>query len=828
MKIKLHKLVLLALIFSFQFYLYSNEADELENKIDLYLSKMTVPQKVGQLFMVEIGYITPEEVRKYSIGAVLNGGGSFPNQKRDHTVQDWIDLADQFYIASSKTEEGRWSMPVFWGTDAVHGHNNLRGATIFPHNIGLGATRNPKLVEKINNAVATEVSASGVDLTFAPAVSVPRDDRWGRTYEGFSEDPKLVALLGKHSVIGLQGKLGNDFLKGKKILATAKHFIGDGGTLDGVDKGNTILSEEDLIEIHAQGYISTINAGVQFVMASFNSWNGDKLHGQKYLLSDLLKDQLGFDGIVLGDWNGHQEVAGCSVESCANAINAGLDMFMITENWRSLYKNTLQQVLSGEILEVRLEDAVRRILRVKLRYGLHEKGKPSSRISPEDINSIGSSEHRDLARKAVQESLVLLKNNKNVLPIDPSKKILIVGEGSKRISKATGGWSLTWQGSNTDNSDFPKATSIYDGFSKIVKEGNGKIEYSVDGKYKAKPDIAILVIGENPYAEYQGSVENLLLTGVEFNHLRVASQYRKENIKVITLLISGRPLWVNRELNASDAFVAAWLPGTEGGGVADILFLNPRTAEAKDFKGKLSFSWPKEANQSSVNLGDKDYSPLFSYGYGLSYKDEEKFDELSERMNSSTNSKLGKSVLEGWPKSGLNVVLQTKNEEVFLNNKNISTGNEEVSVSIFDNLIQEDSQRITFQGNANASWSLLSSPPINWLREEKASGVLSIQMKVLRKDSYNELYFKSSCGDDCGITFSLSKFLENIPQDEWFILGIPLKCLKENNLDLSTLSKPLGFNTKGSWTLELGRVYLEGGMGGKSIFPCSLLDGEHE
>ena len=824
----MYKLTLLALIFSFQFHLNADEAGEMEDKIDLYLSKMSVSQKVGQLFMVEIGYITPEEVRKYSIGAVLNGGGSFPYQKRDHTVQDWIDLADEFYIASSKTEEGRWSMPVFWGTDAVHGHNNLRGATIFPHNIGLGATRNPKLVEKISNAVAIEVSSSGLDLTFAPAVSVPRDDRWGRTYEGFSEDPQLVALLGKHSVIGLQGELGNDFLIEKKVLATAKHFIGDGGTLDGVDKGNTILSEEDLIEIHAKGYMSTIEAGVQFVMASFNSWNGDKLHGHKYLLTDILKGQLGFDGVVLGDWNGHQEVQGCSVVSCEKAINAGLDMFMITENWRSLFKNTLQQVQEEKISEARLNDAVRRILRVKLRYGLLEKGKPSSRISLEDIKSIGSKEHRDLARKAVQESLVLLKNNKNALPIDPSKKILIVGEGSKRISKATGGWSLTWQGTNVGNSEFPGATSIYAGFSKIVKEGNGKIEYSEDGEYKIKPDIAILVIGEDPYAEYQGSVENLLFTNTDFNHLDVASQYKKENIKVITLFISGRPLWVNRELNASDAFVAAWLPGTEGGGVADILFLNPNTKKEKDFKGKLPFSWPKEANQNSTNLGDKDYSPLFSYGYGLSYKDEVEIDKLSEKTNSSTNSKLGKTVLEGWPKSGLGVVLQAENNEVFLNNKNISTSNEEVSIDIVDNKIQEDTQRITFKGTTDASWSLLSSQSINWSREEKASGVLSIQMKVLQRDSHNEIYFNSSCGDECSVTFGLSKFLENISENEWFILGIPLKCLQDNNVDLSTISKPLGFNTKGSWTLELGRVYLEGGMGGKSIFPCSLLDGEHE
>ena len=334
MRINSFKLTLSLCIFIYQFSLGADENLTLENKINSYLSEMSLEEKVGQILMVEIGYITPEEVQEYNIGAILNGGGSFPYKKNDHDAQDWMDLADEYYMASSKTSKGRKSMPVFWGTDAVHGHNNLRGATIFPHNIGLGATRNPQLVEEISSAVALEIIASGLDLTFAPAVSVPRDDRWGRTYEGFSEDPELVALLGKHSVIGFQGELGNNFLSSNKILSTAKHFIGDGGTLDGVDKGNTILSEEDLINIHAKGYVSTINAGVQFVMASFNSWNGNKLHGEEYLLTNLLKEQLEFDGVVLGDWNGHQEVSGCSVDSCAEAINAGLDMFMITDNWR--------------------------------------------------------------------------------------------------------------------------------------------------------------------------------------------------------------------------------------------------------------------------------------------------------------------------------------------------------------------------------------------------------------------------------------------------------------------------------------------------------------
>ena len=828
MRINSFKLILSLCIFIYQLSLGADENLALENKINSYLSEMSLEEKVGQILMVEIGYISPEEVQEYNIGAILNGGGSFPYKKNDHDAQDWMDLADEYYMASSKTSKGRKSMPVFWGTDAVHGHNNLRGATIFPHNIGLGATRNPQLVEDISSAVALEIIASGLDLTFAPAVSVPRDDRWGRTYEGFSEDPELVALLGKHSVIGFQGELGNKFLSSNKILSTAKHFIGDGGTLDGVDKGNTILSEEDLINIHAKGYVSTINAGVQFVMASFNSWNGNKLHGEEYLLTNLLKEQLEFDGVVLGDWNGHQEVPGCSVDSCAQAINAGLDMFMITDNWRGLFNNTLKQVKEGQISKARLDDAVKRILRVKFRYRLIQKGKPSSRIDSPSIHFIDYKQHREIARTAVQESLVLLKNNNNTLPLNPSKKILIIGEGSKKISKATGGWSYSWQGSNLENSYFPGATSIYDGFMEIVKEGRGQIEYSEDGQYKTKPDVAILVIGENPYAEYQGSVENLVLTDVEFDHLEVASKLRQENIKVVTLFISGRPLWVNRELNASDAFVAAWLPGTEGSGVADILFINPNTKKEKDFKGKLPFSWPKSANQSSINFGDNSYSPLFSFGYGLSYKDSIQLNKLSEKLDTATDSKLGNIILEGWPKSGMEVVLDSENEEVFLKSKNVSTPNGKLLLDIFDAKIQEDSQRITFKGNANSSWSLLSSKPINWEREEKASGVLSIQFKILQKDSQDELYLSASCGEGCGKSFSLNKFLDKMPKEKWFVLGMPLRCLKENDVDLSNLFKPLIFNTQGAWSFELGKVYLEGGMGGKSIVPCRSLKGDYK
>ena len=820
MKSKLFQISFFIFALIFHFSIVANENIGLENEIDVYLSKMSLEEKVGQLFMVEISYISPEEVREYKIGAILNGGGSFPYGKIDHTSQDWINLADEFYIASSETINGTKSMPVIWGTDAVHGHNNLKGATIFPHNIGLGATRNVELIEKIGVITAKEVAATGLDLTFAPAVSVPRDDRWGRTYEGFSEDPELVAVLGRSLVLGLQGKPKNNFLINNKVLATAKHFIGDGGTLNGVDKGNTVLSELDLKELHLPGYISAVEAGVQVVMASFNSWNGLKLHGNKYLLTNLLKDELNFDGIVLGDWNGHQEVTGCRVDSCPQAINAGLDMFMITESWKSLLKNTIYQAKEGVITKERLDDAVRRVLRVKLRFNILKKGKPSNRVAASDIRRIGSKEHRDIARLAVQQSLVLLKNNKNTLPLNPSKHILVVGNAAKTISRSTGGWSFTWQGSNTENSDFPGATSIYEGIVQKVIAQKGIVEFSKKGRYKTRPDVAILVIGEEPYAEYQGSVNDLFFEESDFNFLETASKFKEEGIPVVTIFLSGRPMWINRELNRSDAFIAAWLPGSEGGGIADVLFTDSTKKDQINFKGKLSFSWPSEANQTSINIGDKEYLPLFPYGYGLDYKDLMQVGLFPEEINQVTDSKLGKVLLEGWPRPGTEVMVSSLSGKPILNTKRGATPKQEVTLEVFDNKIQEDSQRIYFKPGHESRWTLHSLDPISWVKEEEASGVLTFQIKVLEADQKDPLIFFSSCGESCGVSLSLDSYLKKIPHNKWITAGIPLNCMKKNGLDLSKLLIPVGFKTKGNWSIELGKIYLEGGMGGKSIYPC--------
>ena len=419
---------------------------DIESQIDEMLPKLTLEQKVGQVIQGDSDSVTPEEVKEYRLGSVLSGGNSAPGPLPYAETKNWLEMADKYYNASIDNEGVEIAIPIIWGIDAVHGHANLKGAIIFPHNIGLGAMNNPDLIEQIAGVTAHELTISGHDWTFAPTLAVPRDLRWGRSYEGFSEDPDIVQSYGGRIVIGLQGKFGSDdFMSDGKVISSAKHFLADGATQNGADQGDALISEDELSKVHAAGYYSAIPAGVQTVMASFSSWQGRKLHGDKELLTNVLKGKMGFKGFVIGDWNGHGQVPGCKNTDCAQSLNAGLDMYMAPDSWKGLYASTLQQVKNGTISMERLNDAVRRILRVKLASGIFEKGAPSSRTNAGDENILGLPENRSIARQAVRESMVLLKNNNQVLPINASKTILVVGDGAASISKASGGWTLSWK-----------------------------------------------------------------------------------------------------------------------------------------------------------------------------------------------------------------------------------------------------------------------------------------------------------------------------------------------------------------------------------------------
>lgn len=595
----------------------------IEKRIDGLLLQMSVEQKVGQIIQAEIQFVKPEDVKKYHLGSILNGGGSFPDKNKLSSPGDWVALADAFYHASMVTSDGGVAIPVIWGTDAMHGHSNVYGATLFPHNIGLGATHNPQLIRRIGEITAIEVAVTGIPWTFAPTLAVVRDDRWGRTYESYSEDPVIVRQYAGQMVKGIQGEAGTEnFLGSGHMLATAKHFLGDGGTLGGKDQGNTLDSEEEVVNIHAQGYVSALEAGVQTVMVSFSSLNGTKMHGNKELLTGALKNRMGFDGLLVGDWNGHGQVPGCSNKSCAAAINAGIDLIMVPEDWKAFWKNTLKQVKSGEIPMGRMDDAVRRILRVKLRAGLFEKGAPSTWSYAGRKEYMGSAAHREVARQAVRESLVLLKNDQKLLPLKPQSRILVTGPGADDIGMQSGGWTLSWQGTGNRNSDFPGATSIFGGIEETVRAAGGTAVLSEDGSYTDKPDVAIVVWGENPYAEFQGDLKFIQYRPGDTRELKTLQNLKAEGIPVVSVFLSGRPLWVNAHLNASDAFVAAWLPGSEGGGVADVLFRTAAGDVSYDFTGRLSFSWPARADQTDLNVHSENYQPLFAYGFGLSVTDE--------------------------------------------------------------------------------------------------------------------------------------------------------------------------------------------------------------
>ncbi|MFK8251511.1 glycoside hydrolase family 3 protein [Ancylobacter terrae] len=589
----------------------------IERRIDGLLATMTLEEKVGQTVQADIASIQPDDLLRYPLGSILNGGDASPGGKPRAEPEEWLALADAFFAANRA--RGGTYVPLIWGIDAVHGHNKIVGATVFPHNIGLGAARNPELIRRIGTATALEVSVTGQEWTFAPTLAVVRDDHWGRTYESYSEDPAIVAAYAGAMVEGLQGKPGApDFLRAGHVIATAKHFIGDGGTDKGIDQGDNLANETALRDIHGAGYVPALEAGVQTVMASYSSWHGRKMHGNASLLTGVLKQRMGFEGFVIGDWNGHAQVNGCTPGNCPQAMLAGVDMYMAPENWRELFDNLLAQVRSGTIPAARLDDAVRRILRVKLRAGLFEAPRPSQRPFAGKFDLLGTPAHRALAREAARESLVLLKNEGGLLPLAPRSRVLVAGDGADDIGRQCGGWTLSWQGVTGDNAGFPHGQSIYAGIAEAVSAAGGAAALSPDGSFTQKPDIAIVVFGEMPYAEMKGDLPTTSYSAARPGDLALIEKLSGDGIPVVAVFLSGRPLWSTPEINASRAFVAAWLPGTEGGAVADLLFRTPGGAIAHDFRGRLSFSWPRRPNQQ-VNAGDTPYEPLFPLGYGLDY-----------------------------------------------------------------------------------------------------------------------------------------------------------------------------------------------------------------
>ncbi|MCC2976809.1 exo 1,3/1,4-beta-D-glucan glucohydrolase [Sphingomonas sp. PL-96] len=584
------------------------------------MARMSLEEKVGQMIQADTSAITPEDLRRYPLGSILAGGSSPPLGAPDRSpAAPWVATSQAFGKVAMEQRPGHVPIPLMFGIDAVHGNNNVVGATIFPHNSALGAMRDPDLIRRIGAATAAETAAAGFDWAFGPTLAVPQDDRWGRAFEGYSEDPAVVRSYAGAMVEGLQGRTkasggGKGPIQQGHVSASVKHFLGDGGTANGIDQGDTQVDEDTLIRIHDAGYPAAVNAGTMTVMASFSSWNGAKMHGNRSLLTDVLKGRMGFNGFVVGDWNGHGQIPGCTNADCPATFNAGLDMAMAPDSWKGLFETTVAAAKDGRIPMARIDDAVRRILRVKAKLGLFDAARPYE-TRPQ---AIGSAEHRAVAREAVAKSLVLLKNS-GVLPIKASANILVAGDAANDIGRQSGGWTLSWQGDGNTNADFPNGQSIYAGIAEAMKAGGGTATLSADGSFTTKPDVAIVVFGEMPYAEMRGDVRTLEFQPGDKQALDLLKKLKAAGVPTVSVFLSGRPMWVNPEINQSDAFVAAWFPGSEGAGVADVLVGDRSGKARRDFAGKLAFSWPKTAGQFTLNKGTPGYDPLFPFDYGLSY-----------------------------------------------------------------------------------------------------------------------------------------------------------------------------------------------------------------
>lgn len=571
------------------------DSPRIEQEVSQLLSKMTLAEKIGQMTQIDRRYLKSDsDITKYFLGSILSGGGSSPAV---NAAPNWADMCDGFQSYALKT---RLKIPLLYGIDAVHGNNNVEGAVIFPHNIGMGCTRDPALVEKAARATAEEVEGTGINWAFAPCIAVARNIRWGRTYESFGETPELQVMMADAEVRGLQG---TNLSNRSSVLACAKHYVGDGGTENGKDQGNTVCDEATLRKIHLQGYIQAIKDGVGSIMVSYSSWNGVKMSANKYLLTDVLKGELGFRGFLVSDWAAVDQLQGDYSAQVETAVNAGIDMVMVPDNYTRFISTLTTLVNDGKVPMSRIDDAVTRILREKFLLGVFDHPYSDRALTA----TVGSTAHRAIARQCVRESLVLLKNDNKTLPLSKNlRKIVVAGKNADDIGNQCGGWTISWQGSS---GDITTGTTILQGIEEAASPDT-KVVYSEDGSGAAGADVGIVVVGETPYAEGAGDRTDLSLSSEDMSAIE---NVKKAGIPLVVVLVSGRPMLIDSALADCNAFMAAWLPGTEGGGVADVLF--------GDYKptGKLSHSWPRSMSQIPINFGDTNYDPLFPYGFGLTY-----------------------------------------------------------------------------------------------------------------------------------------------------------------------------------------------------------------
>ncbi|WP_031298627.1 glycoside hydrolase family 3 protein [Sphingobium lactosutens] len=743
-----------------------------ERAIDALLARMTIEQKVGQVVQGDISSVTPADLARYPLGSILAGGNSGPYGDERADAATWARMVGDYRAASLKAGA---SVPILFGVDAVHGHSNVPGATIFPHNIGLGATHDPDLIHRIGQATAAEIAGSGIEWTFAPTLAVPQDLRWGRSYEGYAADPALVKSYATAMVDGLQGKL----MPGKplgslRVAATAKHFLADGGTKNGKDQGDARISESDLIRTHAQGYPAAIDAGALTVMASFSSWNGVKNHGNPTLLTDVLKGRMGFEGLIVGDWNGHGQIPGCTVTDCAAALNAGLDLYMAPDSWKGLFDSLVRDVRAGKVSQARLDDAVRRNLRVKYKLGLMGK----TQVERGDPAQLGAPDHLAIAREAVAKSLVLLKNEGSVLPIKPGAKVLVAGAGADNMAMQAGGWTITWQGTDTTAADFPRGQTIGRAIVDAVTAAGGSARIDAAGDTQDRPDVAIIVFGEQPYAEFQGDAENLLFKNGD-KELAMLKAMKARGIPTVAVFLSGRPLFMGPQINAADAFVAAWLPGTQGQGVADVLVAGKDGKSARDFTGRLPFPWPADARSPVA-------APLFPMGYGLDYA----HPHAQGPVNEDPKVKQG-------PAASDSLFLRT-GKVVDPWRLGIDSS---VSARAVDVSAQEDARQFVWTGPGAIA---IDGPPVDMTRQLNGAFALRIDWRV---DAAKGAPITLSLG---GARLDISAKVAALPVGQPSSLIVPLRCFADAGATFDAVGTPLRLSANAGLSVSIRSVLTEG------------------
>ncbi len=829
-------------------------AEQCENWVEATLAQMTLDEKLGQMIQAEVQQLDPADIGRYKIGSALNGSGVWPNKDRFSSPQAWAEMIDRYFMASAESFRGRpFSIPFAWATDAIHGHNNLHRATIFPHNIGLGATRDPDLVQRIGQVTATELAASGMDWTFAPTVAVPLDARWGRFYEGYAQDATVVADFAGAMVRGLQGTGATSRSHDTAVLSSVKHWIGDGGTRWGIDRGNNFCSEQELIELHSAGYRSALEAGAQVVMVSFSSWEHEtnydhaplvgsaynfKLHGSRYLITDVLKKQLGFDGIVLTDWDGHCEVSKCTLKDARYCINAGADMLMVEArgDWLAILDQTKRDLEEGHISPERIADAVRRILRVKYRTHLAERPRPSERAAVKNAASIiGSNQHREVARESVRKSAVLLKNNGGLLPLAANARILLAGSAAHSFSKQMGGWSLHWHSNELQQEDFPAATTLGQALHEAIVSGSVTELNPGESLDPSSVDCAVVVFGEDAYSEMLGDIrpwdtlEYAALKPSYAEDLALLRRLHEKKIPIVSVFFTGRPLYLNEEINLSHAFVIAWLPGMACEGITDLLVRAEDGTIRHDFQGTLPCAWPatpygfRLTNALDTKVDDLhpeyagDQEILFDLGYGLqvnqpdSHVDAPLYPLNQHDASPIPPRALNDLVLLG-PNADPRFTCRIAGNGFWVGadvSRNAPTDALLGTLEPFDYLGKNDAFHVFFNGRIASLYFQFPRWNIEDMRGFLIAGAALVLSLRIHELSPGPVRFSAhNCFPSKGI-YDATTLVQNAPIGEWIRLRVPLADIAASGSDFSKVNVPFMLHTQARIRFDIGDLRWE-------------------